>query len=79
MFSRSIDKQALLGFKSAKNEEKWENLCKSISVNFLIKFKVLSKYQKTSFGKVKQSLLCKYMFGITLKDCFLEPKFLFLP
>ena len=46
---------------------------------FFIMFKILSKLQELSCGKVKQNLLGEYMFCITLKDSFLGPKFLILP
>ena len=42
-------------------------------------FKVLSKFQESSFGKVKKILFGEFMLRITLKDCFLEPMFLYLP
>ena len=34
---------------------------------------MLSKFQESSFGKVKENLFTEF------KECFLEPKFLFLP
>ena len=48
MFSSST---ASIGLKSAKNQEM--ALCKNANVNFLIKLKMLSKYQESSFGEVK--------------------------
>ena len=41
-------------------------------------FKILSKLQNLSCGKVKQNQIGEYMFCITLKGSFLGPKFLIL-
>ena len=56
-------------------------LYKGVNVIFFIfiMFKILSKLQEFSCGKVKQNLLGEYVFCITLKDSFLGPKFLILP
>ena len=43
---------------------------------FFIMFKMLSKLQELSCGKVKKNLFGEYMFCMILKECFLRPKFL---
>ena len=50
-----------------------------LNINFFIMFKILSKLQELSCGKVKQNLFGEFMFCVTLKDIFLGPKFLILP
>ena len=37
---------------------------KSVNINFFITFKILSKFQKSSCGKVTQNLFGEYMFNL---------------
>ena len=48
-----------------------------IKAYFFNTIKILSKFQESSYEKIKYNLFGKYMFCMTLKDYFLEPKFLF--
>ena len=50
---------------------------KSVNINFFITLKILSKLQELLCEQVKQNLFGEYMFCITLKDSFLEPKFFY--
>ena len=75
-FTRKLSPKLI---KVSQKRGKITHLYKSENIHFFITFKILSKFEEPSCRKVKYNLFSEYMFCITLKDYYLEPKLLFLP